>query len=182
MIERKFESMARQVRTDLARSRGLGSKKNSGRRTCVFLDFPLYRTYQDLACPANNEPLESPNDCNLYDPWPNSEGFIHLGEFQQLLVVVILDLGEKASVAAIHCEMEKRMGGAIPVQAMLPGLERMEEKDLLRSHIDENVPERDGSQDRFFRVTPAGHEAFDKSVEYMRQIESGEIPRPPFVI
>ena len=107
---------------------------------------------------------------------------IHLGEFERLLVVVILDLGEKASVAAIHCEMEKRMGGAIPVQAMLSCLEHMAEKELLRSQGDENVPEPDGSHDRFSRVTPAGHEAFDRSVEYMRKVENGEIPRPPFVI
>jgi DNA-binding PadR family transcriptional regulator len=107
---------------------------------------------------------------------------IHLGEFQRLLVVLILDLGEEASVAAIHREMEKRMSGTIPVEAMLPCMEQMEEKGLIRSHADENVPERDGSQDRFFRVTAAGHEAFDRSVEYMRKIERGEIPRPPFII
>ena len=107
---------------------------------------------------------------------------IHLGEFERLLVVVILDLGEKASVAVIHREMEKRMGGAIPIQPMLSCLEHMAEKELLRSHADKNVLEPDGSHDRFFRVTPAGHEAFDKSVEYMRKIENGEIPRPPFII
>ena len=107
---------------------------------------------------------------------------IHLGEFERLLVVVILDLGEKASVATIHCEMEKRMRGAIPVQVMLSCLEHMAEKELLRSHADENVPEPDGSHDRFLRITPAGHEAFDKSVESMRKIENGEIPRPPIII
>ena len=107
---------------------------------------------------------------------------IHLGEFQRLLVVVILDLGEEASATAIHREMEKRMGGTIPVEAMLPGLEHMEEKGLLRSHVGEKVPEAQRSQNRLFRVTPAGREAFDQSVEYLRKIESGEIPRPPFVI
>jgi PadR family transcriptional regulator PadR len=107
---------------------------------------------------------------------------LHFGEFQRVLVVVILDLGEQASVAAIHREMEERMGGTVSVEAMLPGLEHMEEKGLLRSHAGEKVPGAQGSQNRFFCLTPAGREAFDRSVEYMRKIESGEIPRPPFVI
>ena len=41
--------MERKTRTILAHSHGLESKKISGRRRSVFLDFPFYRTSQDVA-------------------------------------------------------------------------------------------------------------------------------------
>src|SRR5712675_253124 len=45
----RTESLGRKVRTILAHSHGLESKKISGRRRGVFLDFSFYRTHQDLA-------------------------------------------------------------------------------------------------------------------------------------
>ncbi len=45
----RTESMGRKVRTILAHSQGLESKKISGRRRGVFLDFSFYRTSWDLA-------------------------------------------------------------------------------------------------------------------------------------
>src|SRR6266849_5648565 len=40
--------MGRKARTNPAQLHGLGNKKKSGRGRDIFLDFPLYRTYQDL--------------------------------------------------------------------------------------------------------------------------------------
>ena len=40
------EQLVRTVRTDLAQSSGLESKKTSGQGRSIFLDIPLYRTYQ----------------------------------------------------------------------------------------------------------------------------------------
>src|SRR6266404_4207663 len=45
----RTESLGRKVRTILAHSHGLESKKISGRRRGVFLDFSFYRTSRDLA-------------------------------------------------------------------------------------------------------------------------------------
>jgi hypothetical protein len=45
---RPTESMGRKVRTILAHSHGLESKKKSGRRRGVSLDFSFYRTSRDL--------------------------------------------------------------------------------------------------------------------------------------
>jgi hypothetical protein len=47
----RTEFMGRKVRTILAHSDGLESEKKSGRRRGIFLDFPFYRTYQDLTMP-----------------------------------------------------------------------------------------------------------------------------------
>jgi hypothetical protein len=45
--------MERKARTNPAQLSGLGNKKKSGRRRGIFLDFPFYRTYQELRllCP-----------------------------------------------------------------------------------------------------------------------------------
>src|SRR5882762_5451695 len=48
-IEQRTESMGRKVRTILAHSQGLESKKISGRRRGVFLDFSFYRTSREVA-------------------------------------------------------------------------------------------------------------------------------------
>jgi hypothetical protein len=47
--------MERRARTNPAQLHGLESKKKSTYRRGVFLDFPFYRTYQELAAdgPAN---------------------------------------------------------------------------------------------------------------------------------
>jgi hypothetical protein len=47
--------MGRKTRTILADSHGLESKKKSGGRRGIFLDFPFYGTYQELAY-ANASP------------------------------------------------------------------------------------------------------------------------------
>src|ERR1700674_2381819 len=50
--------MERKVRTNPAQSRGLESKKTSGRGEVFFLDIPLYRTYQELAAwPSRRSPV-----------------------------------------------------------------------------------------------------------------------------
>jgi hypothetical protein len=41
--------MGRKARSIFAHSQGLESKKKSGGGGSVFLDFPFYRTYQDVA-------------------------------------------------------------------------------------------------------------------------------------
>jgi hypothetical protein len=40
--------MERKARTNPAQLYGLENKKKSGRRRSIFLDFPFYRTYQEL--------------------------------------------------------------------------------------------------------------------------------------
>jgi hypothetical protein len=45
----RTEFMERKAGTNPAQLRGLEDKNTSGRRRSVFLDFPFYRTYQELA-------------------------------------------------------------------------------------------------------------------------------------
>jgi hypothetical protein len=50
--------MGRKARTIPAHPHGLESKKKSGRRRNIFLDFPFYRTYQDLARSASLDRMD----------------------------------------------------------------------------------------------------------------------------
>jgi hypothetical protein len=45
----RTEFLGRKVRTIHAQLDGLEGQKKSGHRRGIFLDFPFYRTYQDLA-------------------------------------------------------------------------------------------------------------------------------------
>ena len=53
MAVQRTEQMARRARNIPAHSQGLESKKNSGGRRGIFLDFTFYRTYQD---PSGHSP------------------------------------------------------------------------------------------------------------------------------
>src|SRR6267143_5487941 len=59
----RTESMGRKVRTILAHSQGLESKKISGRRRGVFLDFSFYRTCREL------HRRFDPKNKDVWRPW-----------------------------------------------------------------------------------------------------------------
>jgi len=59
MAVQRTEQMARKARNIPAHSQGLESKKNSGGRRGIFLDFTFYRTSQDFALVFNNEEMQS---------------------------------------------------------------------------------------------------------------------------
>jgi DNA-binding PadR family transcriptional regulator len=82
-----------------------------------------------------------------------------LGEFEQIVLLGILRLGEAAYGVTIRTEIRNRTRRDIAPGALYTTLDRLEHKGLVRSHFGEPTPERGGRAKRFFAVTPAGREA-----------------------
>jgi len=79
-----------------------------------------------------------------------------LGEFELLVMLTILRLGEDAYGVPISREIEQRTGRIVTFGTVYATLERLQRKGFVRSNLGEATPERGGRAKRFFRVTSAG--------------------------
>ncbi|HTS60991.1 MAG TPA: PadR family transcriptional regulator [Candidatus Acidoferrales bacterium] len=79
-----------------------------------------------------------------------------LGEFELLVMLTILRLGEDAYGVPISREIEQQTGRTVTFGTVYATLERLQKKGFVRSSLGEATPERGGRAKRFFRVTSAG--------------------------
>ena len=69
---------------------------------------------------------------------------MYLGEFEQIVLIAVLRLGENAYAIPIREEIEQRTGRKIARGALYTALDRLEAKRCLRSNMSEPLPERGG--------------------------------------
>jgi len=81
----------------------------------------------------------------------------YLGEFEQMILLSILRLGDGAYGLAIRSELEEVAGRMPSSGSLYTTLDRMEKKGLLESSAGEITQERGGRPRRYVRVTPVGH-------------------------
>src|SRR5438045_7287769 len=82
-----------------------------------------------------------------------------LGDFEQLVLLGVLRLGDEAYGAAIRGEIHERSGRNVSINAVYTTLERLEDKGLLRSWVGEPTAERGGRRRKFYALKPAGEAA-----------------------
>ncbi len=80
----------------------------------------------------------------------------YLGEFELMVLLVVIRLGENAYGVPISREIEQRSGREAALGSVYAALERMEEKGLVTSRLGDPTAERGGRAKRFFSVTPQG--------------------------
>jgi DNA-binding PadR family transcriptional regulator len=86
-----------------------------------------------------------------------------LGEFEQMVLLAILQLEEQAYAAAILRELDERAGRQVSRGTLYKTLERMENKGLVRWVPEEGAPDRGGHRRRRFSVTGRGVSALQYS-------------------
>jgi PadR family transcriptional regulator PadR len=79
-----------------------------------------------------------------------------LGEFEQLVLLAILHLGDDVYGVPIVDEIERRTGRQVAQAAVYITLRRLEQKGLLSSWMSEPTAERGGKARRCVKVTRAG--------------------------
>ena len=82
-----------------------------------------------------------------------------LGEFEQLVLLAAVHLGDDVYGVPIAEEIERRTGRAVSPAAVYVTLRRLEQKGLLESEMSAPTPERGGKARRCVKVTPAGRES-----------------------
>ena len=80
----------------------------------------------------------------------------YLGEFELMILLAVLQLGDEAYGVPISRELERHRGREVSVGSVYAALERLESKGLISSTLGDPTPERGGKAKRYFRVTKEG--------------------------
>jgi PadR family transcriptional regulator, regulatory protein PadR len=80
----------------------------------------------------------------------------YLGDFELMVLLALMRLGENAYGVPISREIEHQSGRSVALGTVYAALERLEEKDLVSSELGESTPERGGRAKRYFRITKKG--------------------------
>ncbi len=80
----------------------------------------------------------------------------YLGEFELLVMLTVIRLGEDAYGVPISQEIEHQTGRDVAFGTVYSTLERLQKKGLLRSQLGDATPERGGRAKRYFQATATG--------------------------
>jgi PadR family transcriptional regulator, regulatory protein PadR len=97
----------------------------------------------------------------------------HLGEFEHIVLLTVLRLGEGAYGGAIRSEIHRLTARDAAIGAVHATLERLERKGLLTSWIGEPTAERGGKAKRHFRIEAAGTAALKEARTTMDRLHAG---------
>ena len=100
-----------------------------------------------------------------------------LGEFEQLVLLALIRIGDEAYGMAVRRELETRAGRDVSIGAVYATLDRLESKGLVKAKFAEATAERGGRARKCFTITPAGARALEKSQQALRQMLAGLPPR-----
>ncbi|UCG85004.1 MAG: helix-turn-helix transcriptional regulator [Gemmatimonadota bacterium] len=96
-----------------------------------------------------------------------------LGEFEQLVLLAILRVGDGAYVVPLIREIEDQTGRNASHAAVYIALRRLEEKGLVTSRLADPTPERGGRGKRYYEVHPAAIPLLRESREALLRMWDG---------
>ena len=86
----------------------------------------------------------------------------YLGEFEEIVLLTVAILGNKAYGVSITEEIEQQTGRSLSVSEVHAALHRLEEKGMVSSYMGDATAERGGRRKRLFSVTAAGSRTLDE--------------------
>jgi PadR family transcriptional regulator len=96
-----------------------------------------------------------------------------LGDFEQLVLLALLRLGDDAYGVPIREEIRARAGRAVTLGSVYKTLERLEIKGFVSSFIGEPTNERGGRRKKYFRLESHGRRVLQHSLAALRRMTSG---------
>jgi DNA-binding PadR family transcriptional regulator len=96
-----------------------------------------------------------------------------LGEFEHLIVLALLRLGDRAYGVTVRQEIELRVDREVSIGAVYATLDRLERKGYVTSQRGDPTPERGGRSKRFFKVTGDGVEAVSRTHRALQSMTEG---------
>ena len=102
----------------------------------------------------------------------------YLGEFEQVVLLAVVRLGNQAYGANIRREIEARAERRVSIGAAYATLDRLVDKGYLRSSESAGGPERGGQPRRHFSVTQTGVAALEATRALQGRMWSGiQLPK-----
>jgi hypothetical protein len=99
--------------------------------------------------------------------WPT------IGEFEQLVLLALLRLGNGAFGAAIHREIVTRTGRDLPMSAVYVTLSRLEHKRMVCSYVGNPTPQRGGRRRTHYLLDTAGQRALVRAYRTFAAMTAG---------
>jgi PadR family transcriptional regulator PadR len=96
-----------------------------------------------------------------------------IGEFEQLVLLAVLRVGDDAYGVPIRQEIEKQTRRPVSRGAVYTTLDRLEDKDMLSSWMGDPTPVRSGKAKRFYKVESVGIGALRNSGKALRKMWNG---------
>jgi PadR family transcriptional regulator PadR len=97
----------------------------------------------------------------------------YLGEFEHIVILALLRLGDRAYGVTIRQEIEARISREVSIGAIYATLNRLEVKGYVKSELGDPTPERGGRSKRFFRVSAKGMAAVNRTHRALQRMTSG---------
>lgn len=98
---------------------------------------------------------------------------VPLGEFEQMVLLAVLQVGDNAYGIPVHDELERRARRRVALGAVYMTLDRLEKKGLLSSRLSEPVAKRGGRARRCYTVTKPALSALRASRQALMNLWSG---------
>lgn len=96
-----------------------------------------------------------------------------IGEFEQLVLLALLRVGDEAYGVPIHDEIATRARRDVSLAAVYKTLERLEQKGFVSTRISAPTAERGGRRKKYFRLESRGRQALKESLATLRRMTAG---------
>ena len=80
----------------------------------------------------------------------------YLGQFELIVLLALMRLGDDAYGVTIAEELEQQTGREVVIASVYATLERLQDRGFVSSSLGAATPERGGRAKRYFRITSAG--------------------------
>jgi len=96
-----------------------------------------------------------------------------LGEFEQMILLALVRLGDDAYGVTIKQEIEEQTGREIYVGAVYTALGRLQKHGYVSATVGEPTAARGGRRKKFYALEPEGEAALTRTLEAYRSMTSG---------
>jgi len=98
---------------------------------------------------------------------------LYLGEFELLIMLAIVRLGDDAYGVTIRDELERETSREVTVGAIYKTLGRLQDKGYVLARVGEPTPQRGGRRKKHYRLEPLGSRALRQSCANLRRLTRG---------
>jgi DNA-binding PadR family transcriptional regulator len=102
----------------------------------------------------------------------------YLNDFEQLVLLSVLRLGNDADGAAIRSDLETTANRSVVVATIYVALSRLEQRGYVRSWMSDPTPVRGGKARKLYAVEPRGREALSEARATLERMWRGVQPQP----
>ena len=97
----------------------------------------------------------------------------YLTDFELMILLSILRVGDEAYGVPVAREIEKTGGRSVVLATVYAALDRLEANGLVSSTLGDPTPARGGRAKRLFRVTPSGLKAVRQARRALTRLWAG---------